>query len=320
MKFGRLVRLTVALLALPILAYAQDATLSGTVKDNTGGVLPGVTVTATNEASGITFVSVSDERGLYRIPVRAGSYKITAELAGFTAATRPGIEMLLGKQIVLDFNMQVSSLQETVTVTGEAPLLDTTSSTIASNIDPRQMQDIPINGRNWMDLDDAGARLAHERVERGAAGSPGLLPDQRRRPAGHADGLLRAEPAALQPRLDRRVPVDDEPLRRDAGPLDGHDGQRHHEVGHEHLRGHLRRLLPQRQVEREGLHPAERCCRTQDQQVSGTFGGPIVKDRIHFFANYEYERDPQTFTFGGPGSKFFGAGNDFNKNILAKYS
>ena len=117
MKFRRLVRLTVALLALPILAYAQDATLSGTVKDNTGGVLPGVTVTATNEASGITFVSVTDERGLYRIPVRAGSYKITAELAGFTTAARPGIELLLGRVVTLDFNMQVSSLQETVTVT-----------------------------------------------------------------------------------------------------------------------------------------------------------------------------------------------------------
>jgi len=152
MKLGRLVRLTVAMLALPLLAYAQDATVSGTVKDNTGGVLPGVTVTATNEASGITFNSVTDERGQYRMPVRAGTYKITAELSGFTTSTRPGIEMLLGRSIVLDFNMQVSSLQETVTVTGEAPLLDTTSSTIASNIDPRQMQDIPINGRNWMDL------------------------------------------------------------------------------------------------------------------------------------------------------------------------
>ena len=61
------------------------------MKDNTGGVLPGVTVTAMNEASGITFVSVTDERGLYRIPVRAsGLYKITAELAGFTTATRAG--------------------------------------------------------------------------------------------------------------------------------------------------------------------------------------------------------------------------------------
>ena len=130
MKFGRLVRLTVALLALPVLASAQEATLSGTVKDNTGGVLPGVTVTATNEASGNTFTSVTDERGIYRIPVRAGVYKITAELAGFTSVNRPGIEMLLGRQVTLDLNMQVSSLQETVTVTGEAPLLDTSSSTI----------------------------------------------------------------------------------------------------------------------------------------------------------------------------------------------
>src|SRR6185295_7871407 len=160
MKLGRLVRLTVAMLALPLLAYAQDATLGGTVKDNTGGVLPGVTVTATNEASGNTFTSVTDDRGIYRIPVRAGVYKITAELAGFTSVNRPGIELLLGRQVELDLNMQVSSLQETVTVTGEAPLLDTSSSTIASNIDPRQMQDIPINGRNWMDLTmlSAGSR------------------------------------------------------------------------------------------------------------------------------------------------------------------
>ena len=60
--------------------------------------------------------------------------------------------MLLGRQVALNFDMAVSGLQETVTVTGEAPLLDTTTSTIGSNIDPRQMQDIPINGRNWMDL------------------------------------------------------------------------------------------------------------------------------------------------------------------------
>ena len=160
MKFGRLVRLTIALLALPLAAYAQDATLSGTVKDNTGAVLPGVTVTATNEASGLTFVSVSDERGLYRIPVRAGSFKIMAELSGFNPSTRAGVEMLLGKQVVLDFNLSLSGVQEAVTVTGEAPLLDTASSTIASNIDPRQMQDIPINGRNWMDLTmlSAGSR------------------------------------------------------------------------------------------------------------------------------------------------------------------
>jgi hypothetical protein len=83
------------------------------IKDNTGGVLPGVTVTATNEASGNTFNSVTDERGTYRIPVRAGVYKITAELAGFTTVTRPGIELLLGRQIALDLDHAGVILQET---------------------------------------------------------------------------------------------------------------------------------------------------------------------------------------------------------------
>src|SRR5258706_934966 len=144
MKLGRLVRLTVAMLALPLLAHAQDATLLGAVKDNTGGVLPGVTVTAVNEASGISFVSVTDERGLYRIPIRIGAYKVTAELGRFTTATRPGIEVLVGRQVTLNFELTVPSIQGTVTVTGEAPLLDTTSSTISTNIDPRQVEQLPI--------------------------------------------------------------------------------------------------------------------------------------------------------------------------------
>jgi hypothetical protein len=78
MKLGRLVCLTVAVLALPLIAFAQDTTLSGTVRDNTGGVLPGVTVTATNEAQGTTFVGVTDERGLYRIVVRPGVFRVSA--------------------------------------------------------------------------------------------------------------------------------------------------------------------------------------------------------------------------------------------------
>ena len=160
MKFGRVVWLTVALLALPLLAHAQEATLLGAVKDNTGGVLPGVTVTAVNEASGISFVSVTDERGLYRIPIRIGVYRVTAELAGFTTATRAAVQILVGQQLTLNLDLSVSSIQETVTVTGETPLLDTASSTIGTNIDPRQVEELPINGRNWMDLtmSSAGSR------------------------------------------------------------------------------------------------------------------------------------------------------------------
>ena len=81
-----------AILMLPGAAYAQEASLTGTVTDSTGGVLPGVTVRALHEATGNTFDTMTDGRGAYRIPARIGVYKITAELQGFTTATRLSLD------------------------------------------------------------------------------------------------------------------------------------------------------------------------------------------------------------------------------------
>ena len=74
--------LLIALLMAPAISHAQEATLTGTMTDSTGGVLPGVTVTAVHDATGNTFEAVTDERGVYRIPARVGAYQLTAELAG----------------------------------------------------------------------------------------------------------------------------------------------------------------------------------------------------------------------------------------------
>src|SRR5205814_6443672 len=111
------------IVALPVAGYAQDSVMTGTVIDSTGGVLPGVTVTATNVDSGNTFVGVSDDRGNFRLPVRIGSYRLTVELAGFATVNR-SIQMLVGQTSVLNFQLAPSTLQETVTVTGEPPLVD----------------------------------------------------------------------------------------------------------------------------------------------------------------------------------------------------
>ena len=92
---GRLIVLGV-LLALPAMAHAQEATLTGTVTDSTGAVLPGVSVVATNQATGNRFEGVTDERGIYRIGVRVGNYQITSELQGFTTVSRTGVELLAG--------------------------------------------------------------------------------------------------------------------------------------------------------------------------------------------------------------------------------
>ena len=141
-----------AVLAMPAGAYAQEATITGTVTDTTGGVLPGVTVTATHTATGNTFFSVTDDRGVYRIPARIGAYQLTAELAGFNTATRGGITLLVGQEAAVNLQMTPSGVQETVTVTGEAPLISTTQSQIGANIDARQMEELPVQGRQWTAL------------------------------------------------------------------------------------------------------------------------------------------------------------------------
>src|ERR1700741_2458294 len=134
-----------AIVLLPIPGFAQEATVTGTVVDQTGGVLPGVTVTALHEATGNTFVGVTDEGATYRVPVRVGTYRVQMELPGFaTVAER--FEALVGQTLTLSAQMKPSTVQESVTVTGEAPLIQTTSSTLAGNIDPRQTRDLPVNG------------------------------------------------------------------------------------------------------------------------------------------------------------------------------
>ena len=134
MKLARALFVVGVILALPGIAHAQEAVVSGVVTDTTGGVLPGVTVTARHLATGNTFVAVTDVNGAFRLGVRTGVYEVMAELQGFATLTRSGLELLVGQQVVVNLQMSPAGLQESVTVTGEAPLIDVTSSTVAHMI------------------------------------------------------------------------------------------------------------------------------------------------------------------------------------------
>jgi len=139
------------LMMLPVTAFAQEATIVGSVSDSTGGVLPGVTIKAVHDATGNSFETVTDSRGQYRLPVRTGAFHLTAALQGFAAPART-FELLLGQEATVNLVMAPSTLQESVTVTGDSPLVDFNQSKLGGNIDPRQMQELPVNGRNWQDL------------------------------------------------------------------------------------------------------------------------------------------------------------------------
>ena len=99
------------ILAVPVSARAQEATVSGTVTDSTGGVLPGVTIKAVNEASGNSFEAVTDTRGAYRLAVRIGNYQITATLVGFGNVSRR-LELLVGQQAVVNLELQQPPAQK----------------------------------------------------------------------------------------------------------------------------------------------------------------------------------------------------------------
>src|SRR5688572_29828117 len=144
--------IALAMMLAPSGAFAQEATVTGTITDATGGVLPGVTVTAINEATGFTLEAVTDERGAFRMPARIGTYRVTAVLAGFTDAVRAGVPLSVGQTVTVNLQMSPSGLTESVTVTGEAPLIDVTTSGLGSNISQTQMEELPLNGRNWQDL------------------------------------------------------------------------------------------------------------------------------------------------------------------------
>ena len=158
MNFARRFLIFGILLTLPTMAFAQEAILTGTVTDATAAVLPGVTVTAVNEATGNTFTSVTDERGIYRVPVRVGSYRISVELQGFTTVQRT-VQLLVGQTASIDVQLSPSTVQETVTVTAEAPLLNVTSSSLGGNVDPDTGAGTP--GQRPQ-LDVAGAACAGE--------------------------------------------------------------------------------------------------------------------------------------------------------------
>src|SRR5258708_1941267 len=120
---------------VPTVAYAQNAQISGSLKDQTGAVLPGVTVTAKNTDTGLARAGISQGNGDYRIPaLPPGRYTVTTELQGFASETRPDIVLIIDQDAVLNFVLRPAQLSEVLTVTGEAPIVDTTKSDVSTSV------------------------------------------------------------------------------------------------------------------------------------------------------------------------------------------
>src|SRR5437867_7138486 len=134
-------------------AQVSTATVNGVVTDESRAVLPGATVTATDLQTGRTYTAVTDDRGAYQLVfLPPGTYRVQADLSGFATSQVPKVELLVGQNATIAFPMKLAEVQESVTVTGESPLVVATSLQIAGNVDRREMEALPLQGRNWLEL------------------------------------------------------------------------------------------------------------------------------------------------------------------------
>src|SRR5487761_665164 len=134
-------------------AQVTGATLSGTVTDPSGAVVPQAQVSVKNTATGVTTSVATDSAGLYTIPnLIAGPYQVTASARGFQTEVRTGVTLTVGAQQVLNLTLRVGQTTQTISVTGQAPAVQLATSSISTVVNSTTVRQLPLNGRSWTDL------------------------------------------------------------------------------------------------------------------------------------------------------------------------
>jgi Outer membrane receptor proteins, mostly Fe transport len=167
------------ILTTPVGLFAQGrltaADIGGTSQDQTGAVLPGVTVTATNTATNQSRTAVTDKSGRYYIgALQPGVYTISAELSGFAPQKRKDVRLVIGQLAVLDFTLR-AGVAEAVTVSARAPVVDTTETSVSTVVGQEQIDSLPTNGRNFLSFSVITPGVTTDRTpQQGASATSGL--------------------------------------------------------------------------------------------------------------------------------------------------
>lgn len=150
LQVGLIVVTLLVAAAAPAVAQQGTAEIAGRVTDTQGAVLPGVAIVVTNEETGVFREVTTSTEGTYLASqLVPGRYKVVAQLAGFRTGERTGLLLLVGTTMTINLTLQVGGIAETVTVTGESPLVDTTSARVGGNIGTAELSELPAMNRNY---------------------------------------------------------------------------------------------------------------------------------------------------------------------------
>jgi outer membrane receptor protein involved in Fe transport len=286
--------------ALPAAAQQTTGNITGRVIDAQGGAVPGATVTASSTHTGFTRTDVSDAEGIYRLTaLPVGTYDLVAELQGFTRVEQRGLVVNVGQTIDIGIELRVAQLEETVTVTGESPLVSTTSSAVGGVVDVGQIENLPLNGRQFANLaiQVPGVGLGfHSDPTKSTQFSPQINGGNGRNMNYQIDGgdnnddtvggLLQLFPLEAIEEFN----VQTARFKAEYGRSNGGVMNIVTKSGTNAPRGSWFTLFRDKamnaQTETERLAGVDK----QDYrrwQYGGSFGGPILRDRMHYFAAFE---------------------------------
>src|SRR5262245_21714364 len=165
--------LLLLLFAVPVNAQFDTASVVGTVRDASGGVIAGATVTLTNTATGVSVTKTSNASGAYEfVTVRPGVYVVTAELTGFSVAVADNVQVQVGARQRVDLTLAVGQLSEQLQVTGFSPLIETDSSQRGQVITADQMQQLALNGREYSALALLSTGVRQSALNKSTNGTP----------------------------------------------------------------------------------------------------------------------------------------------------
>ena len=308
MRVVRLVSLAVAVLALVASAnsaYAQADTgvMDGRVFDEQRAAVPGVTVTAKNVATGFTRTAVSSATGTFHLEaLPAGTYDVTAEIQGFATQLRKGIIVQIGSAVSFDFTMKIGNISETVTVSAESPLVQTTRSDVGQVINQNLVENMPLNGRKFQDLSllVPGTRPANyydpTKTEVGGisyGGLSGRSVNISVDGGDNNDGVVRGLLQQFSADAIQEYKVTTQRYSADQGRSTGGLVNVITKSGTNELRGSAFLFARNENLNAQTFFEKEAGTGKQpfsQQQVGGTIGGPIKKDKAFFFFSYEYNR------------------------------
>jgi outer membrane receptor protein involved in Fe transport len=290
-------------------AYAQNAQISGVVKDSSGAVIPGVTITARNVDTGLTRVAVTETNGDYRVPsLPPGVYAVATELTGFSIESRPDITLIIDQTAVINFVLKPAAVSETVTVTGESPIVDTTKSDVSTAVNMQQIQNLPTSSRRWIDLAMLTPGSSQDNI-RGFfyRGNVNLGAGTREYSnAFVVDGVNNTWAEMGEPRQNfamdaiQEFKVSTSTYKAEYGLATGGVLSVVTKSGTNRLQGSGLLFFRDASITAKEFFQATKPDYRR-YQYGGTVGGPIVKDKTHYFFAYEGTDENQFFTVNARG-------------------